>query len=109
MYCLKCRRVTETEKITTATSKNGGLMRRSHASHTGKTRTQFVKKELLAEFFFLSTLANKLPFEMHLPGHNFTGPGTKLYKRLFSDETPKELSMPINRVDNAAYHHDLCY
>ena len=23
--------------------------------------------------------------------------------------TPKEWSIPINRVDNAAYHHDLCY
>ena len=45
---------------------------------------------------------------MHLPGHNFTGPRTKLCKRLNSDETPKEWSMPINRVDNAAYH-DLCY
>ena len=46
---------------------------------------------------------------MHLPGHNFTGPGTILYKRLNPDETPKEWSIPINRVDNAAYHHDLCY
>ena len=46
---------------------------------------------------------------MHLPGHNFTGPGTKLYKRLYLDGTPKEWSIPINRVDNAAYHHDLCY
>ena len=46
---------------------------------------------------------------MHLPGHNFTGPGTKLYTRLNSDGTPKEWSIPINRVDNAAYHHDLCY
>ena len=46
---------------------------------------------------------------MHLPGHNLTGPGTKLYKRLNSDGMPKEWSMPINRVDNAAYHHDLCY
>ena len=26
-----------------------------------------------------------------------------------SDGTPKEWSMLINRVDNAAYHHDLCY
>ena len=26
-----------------------------------------------------------------------------------SDGTPKEWSIPINRVDNAAYHHDLCY
>ena len=46
---------------------------------------------------------------MHLPGHNFTGPETKLYRRLNLDEMPKEWCMPINRVDNAAYHHDLCY
>ena len=46
---------------------------------------------------------------MHLPGHNFTGPGTKLYRRLNPNGTPKEWSIPINRVDNAAYHHDLCY
>ena len=26
-----------------------------------------------------------------------------------SDGTPKKWSLPINRVDNAAYHHDLCY
>ena len=58
---------------------------------------------------FLSTLVNKLPFEMHLPGHNFTGPGTKLCKRLNPDGTSKEWSIPINRVDKAAYHHDLCY
>ena len=45
---------------------------------------------------------------MHLPGHNLIGLGTKLYKRLNSDGTPKEWSIPINRVDNAAYHHDLC-
>ena len=46
---------------------------------------------------------------MHLPGHNFTGPGTKLYKRLNPDGTPKEWSIPINTVDNAAYQLDLCY
>ena len=46
---------------------------------------------------------------MHLPGHNYTGPGTKLYKRLNPDGTPKEWNTPINRVDNAAYHHNLCY
>ena len=28
MYCLKCRRVTETENIATAMSRNGRLMRR---------------------------------------------------------------------------------
>ena len=70
--------------------------------------TQFVKKGA-AGVNFLNTLVNKLPFAMHLPGHNFTGPGTKLYKRLNPDGTPKEWSIAINRVDNTAYHHDLCH
>ena len=47
---------------------------------------------------------------MHSTEHNLTGTGTEeLYKRLNSDGNPKEWRMPINRVDNAAYHHDLCY
>ena len=46
---------------------------------------------------------------MHLPGHNFTGSGTKSKKRLNPDLTPKEWSKPVNRVDKAAFHHDLCY
>ena len=79
-----------------------------NASHAVKTKTQFIKRDAIGGSF-LNTLVNKLPFEMHLPGHNFTGPGTKLYKRLNSDGTPKEWSIPINRVDNAACHHDLCY
>ena len=72
-----------------------------------KLRLNLLKKD--AGGSFLNTLVNNLPFEMHLSGHNFTGPGTKLYKRLNSDGTPKEWSIPINRVGNAAYHHDLCY
>ena len=73
-----------------------------------KTKIQFIKNDATGGSF-LNTLVNKLPFEMHLPGHNLTGLGTKLYKRLNPDGTPKEWSTPINRVDNAAYHHDLCY
>ena len=83
MYCLKCRRVRETQNITTATSKNGTLMRRSKCVTCGKTKTQFVKKEV-AGGSFLNSLVNNLPFEMHLPGHNFTGPGKKLFKRFES-------------------------
>ena len=108
MYCLKCQRVTETENIATATSRNGRLMRRSQCITFEKTKTQVVKKGV-AGGSFLNTSVNKLPFEMHLTGHNFTGPRTKLYKRLNSDGTPKEWSKPINRVDNAAYHHYLSF
>ena len=76
--------------------------------HMYKTKTQFVKKGA-AGGRFLNTFVNNVPFEMHLPGHNFTVLGTKLYKRLNSDGTPKEWNMPINRVYNAAYHLDQCY
>ena len=59
MYCVKCRRVTDIENITTATSKNGRLMRRGQCITCGKTKTQFVKKGA-AGGSFLNTLVNKL-------------------------------------------------
>ena len=72
-------------------------MRRGQYIICGKTKTPFVKKEVRgAGGSFLKTFVNILPFEMHFAGHNFTGPGTKLYKRLNSDETLKEWSIPIN-------------
>ena len=42
------------------------------------------------EQLLLNKFINNLPVEMHLPGHNFTGPGTKLNKRLNPDLTPKK-------------------
>ena len=108
MYCLKCRRVIETENFTTATSENGILMRRGQCITCGKTNIQFTKRDVTGGSF-LNALVKKLSFKMHFTEHNFTGLGTKLYKRLNSDGTPNEWSIPINRVDNAAYHHYLCY
>ena len=55
-------------------------MRRGECITWGKTKTQFVKRGP-AGGRFLNTSVNKLAFEMHLPGHNFTDPGTTLYKR----------------------------
>ena len=61
------------------------------------------------KYSFLNKFINKLPFELHLPGHNFTGPGTKLKKRLNNNNSPKKWSKPINRVDEIAMQHDICY
>ncbi len=107
MYCVKCRKITETQNIEKSTSKNGRPMKRGKCVECGKSKAQFVKA--IEGGGFVNTIINKLPFEMHLPGHQFTGPGTKLDKRLNADDTYKEWSKPINRVDNAAYSHDLCY
>ena len=62
MYRLKCRCVTETKNIATATSKNGRLMRRGQCVTYGKTKTQFIKRDATGGSF-LNSLVNKLPFE----------------------------------------------
>ena len=55
MYCLKCRRVTETENIATVTSKNGRLMKRGQCITCGKKklRLNLLKKELLVDVFLI--------------------------------------------------------
>ena len=104
---LNVKKTTDTanEKITT--TKNNRHMKRGVCVICGRNKTQFIKApkggSLLNKFIINFTV------EMHLLGHNFTGPGTKLNKRLNPDLTPKSWSKPINRVDKAAYHHDVCY
>ena len=90
-----------------AVSKNGRNMKQGKCVICGTSKTQFIKAQKGGSL--LDKAINKLPFEMHLPGHNFTGPGTKLKKRLKPDLTPKKWRKPIDRVDEAAYHHDFCY
>ena len=48
-------------------------------------------------------LITKLPFEFHLPGYRYVGPGTKLKERL------KRGDPGINRLDRIAKKHDIAY
>ena len=107
MYCVKCKKRTETTNERITTTKNNKHIKRGTCVVCRTTKTQFIKAS--AGGSLLNKAINNLPVEMHLPGHNFTGPGTELNKRLNPDLTPKKWSKPINRVDKAAYHHDLCY
>jgi len=52
---------------------------------------------------------SKFRGELHLPGHNFTGPGTGLDMRLNSDNNYKLWSRPIDQFDGTSYRHDLEY
>ena len=107
MYCVKCKKATDTSNVQYAVSKNGSNMKRGTCVVCGTTKTQFIKAQKGGSL--LNKAINNLPFEMHLRGHNFTGPVTKLKKRLNPDLTPKKWSKPVNRVDKAAYHHDVRY
>jgi len=118
-YCVKCRKKTLfNEDQFIVMTKNNRPMIRGTCAECGRTKTQFISKEMVG-----GDLVNKLnavtgnirlPWgkfkgEMHLPGHSFTGPSTRLDLRLNLDDSPKEWSKPINRVDKAAYSHDLAY
>ena len=107
MYCVKCKKATDTSYVQFAVSKNGRNMKRGTCVICETTKTQFIKAQKGG--LLLNKAINYLPFEMHLLGHNFTGPGTKLKKRLNQDLTQKKWSKHVNRVDKVAYHHDLCY
>ncbi|ESO87080.1 hypothetical protein LOTGIDRAFT_154570 [Lottia gigantea] len=51
----------------------------------------------------------KYPGYKHLPGHNYTSPGTRLDLRLDENDKPKPGEEPVNRVDAAALKHDILY
>lgn len=105
MYCLKCKTNTGDVKVTTRTTKNGRRQRCGLCVKCGTRKNEFVK----SGGGVLNNAINNLPFEMHWPGHNFLGPGTKLNKRLNDDLTPKSWSKPVDRDDAVAYKHDVCY
>lgn len=51
----------------------------------------------------LNSAINRLPFELHLPGYNYCGPGTKLEKRLARGDKG------VNQLDDACKEHDIAY
>ena len=51
----------------------------------------------------VNKIINKLPFELHIPGYQYCGPGTKLAKRLARGD------LGINPLDAACKEHDIAY
>lgn len=51
----------------------------------------------------LNRLINSLPFEAHIPGYQFCGPGTNLKKRLARND------QGVNKLDQSCRVHDIAY
>ena len=116
LYCVKCRQKTQTNDLLQVITKNSRHMIRDKCATCGETKAQFVKKSTtggdLASSLSAATSNIKFPWakypgKMHLPDMNFAGPGTNLNERLTSNGAYKDWNKPVDRVDNAAYHHDL--
>lgn len=75
----------------------------------GKTKTKNFrcKQAIKRGGNIVSSVLNKaidlLPVELHLPGYNYCGPGTKLSKRLARGDKG------INGLDEACKSHDIAY
>lgn len=52
---------------------------------------------------WLNRTINSLPVELHIPGYQFCGPGTKLKKRLARGD------QGVNDLDRACREHDIAY
>ena len=98
-YCVKCRKWTKTRDARYVTTARGGRkeMQKGKCSKCGLNKTKFIKRKV--DDFTSSPTARTvriklpwLPGELHLPGHSFTGPGTRFDMRLNSDSTPKSWS-----------------
>lgn len=57
----------------------------------------------IGESSIINWLINHLPFELHLPGYNYCGPGTKLIKRLTRGDKG------VNKLDEYCKNHDIAY
>src|SRR6218665_4184753 len=119
MYCVMCKKQTETKDMHNSMSKNERPVIRGACTVCGMTKTQFVKgKSSPVEGGHLGSSVKmltsnttlpwgKFPGEMHLPGQQFTDPGTRLDIRVLPDGTHHPWSKPMNRIDSAARRQHL--
>jgi len=120
IHCCKCRRATETNDLKVVKTRNNRMAQSGLCSVCNARKYKFVKSQgsvsggdiLSSVAPFVSKIkfpGQKYPGEMHPFGALFMGPFTRLDLGLNPDGTPKPDSLPINRIDESAYRHDLWY
>ena len=107
IYCLKCKTKTDTLEIEQSKSRNNRLMLQGKCALCGTTKSRFISAKEGKGW-------TDLPFELHPPvsltkRYQFLGPGTKLNKRLDENKNPLPHSKPVNKLDEIAMNHDICY
>ena len=113
MYCVKCRKKTPTLNLIESVTKNNKPILKGICEICGSKRSQFISKSKKGGDI-VSSVISKIPVELHLrtlkgKKYSFCGPNTNLTERLNPDDTPKEWSKPINKIDEVCLKHDLAY
>ena len=113
IYCVKCKKKTSTLNLIESVTKNKRPIFKGICEICGTKKNQFMSKSKSGGDI-VSSVISKIPVELHLRSLNgkkysFCGPNTNLTERLNPDDTPKEWSKPINKVDEVCLRHDLAY
>lgn len=105
MYCLKCKRDTVTVDSNLVATSNNRLLLKGKCADCGTKKAQFQKgwKRGKKGSGLFNKIIDKLPVELHIPGYNYCGPGTKLSKRLAKGD------VGVNALDEACKRHDVAY
>ena len=113
IYCMKCKRKTQTLNLIESVTKNNRPILKGTCEICKTKKNQFISKSKSGGDI-VSSVISKIPTELHLrtlrgKRYSFCGPNTNLTDRLNPDDTPKEWSRPINKVDEVCLRHDLAY
>ena len=119
MYCVKCKKKTETHDFNRVTTKNNRSMLKGVCSVCGKNKASFIATSNTGKGFSLNSFVNNLPIELHqfaekgedVPGGSFNnqqkysycGPGTRYEQRV------KEGYKGINELDRMCKWHEKFY
>jgi len=110
IFCVNFEVKTESKDLEVITLKNNKRGIKGFCVECGEKKILLLGKEGGDFISSLETNGGKLfAGELHLPSHNYTGPFTRTDLRLNEDLTPKDWSLPINRIDEAALKHDIAY
>jgi hypothetical protein len=120
MYCLKCKRKTDSANITQTVTKNKRMLTKATCTVCNSKKSCFSKQQNSIEGKgFLNGIIEKLPIELHLPAkmgeyvtngsfnnlqkYSYCGPGTRY------DQRTRERYKGINELDSMCKLHDQFY
>ena len=107
-YCVRCKKHTPNLDEHIETTKNNRKALKSICSVCKSKKCQFVRSDTKGG------AVEPFPGEYHLrtitrKPYQYCGPGTRTDLRLNEDNTPKDWSLPINKVDDVCLRHDIAY
>src|ERR1044071_2658472 len=113
MYCLNCKKKTETSDTTYVKTKNNRQMMKGICVVCGCKKSMFIGSTTVkGGDIDIHSLIGKLPKPKNgwtLPKHKYTGPWNPLHKQLDENDKPLPGQEPYNKVDEIAMRHDICY